>query len=142
MRDRVFAKAGKVVRDLEPGQLRAYALVEGWTYAIGLIQRADGDRQQVSLTHVEADAAAARSANHAPSDSFLRLGDELPAQQLERCSWNMNEGKHRRAGVLPASVAVAVASIEHLSDLEAYRVATTPASQESTHGDLPHNFFD
>jgi hypothetical protein len=54
----------------------------------------------------------------------------------------MNEREHRCSRLFSAPVAVAVTSIEHLSDLEAHRVADTPASQENTHGGLHRILFD
>ncbi len=54
----------------------------------------------------------------------------------------MNEREHRCSRLFSAPVAVAVTSIEHLSDLEAHRIAGTPASQENTHGGLHRILFD
>ena len=108
----------------------------------GLIQVADGNGQQVSIAHIEADNPTTRRANHILTRRFPRLGIQLAAEQFERSSRDMDEHKHRRARALPAPVAVAVAGIEHLGDFEAHLVATTSTSEKNTHSDLHRSLFD
>jgi hypothetical protein len=128
MRDRVFAKPREAVVDFQPRQLSAYALMESRTYTGGFIQAADGNGQQVPITHIEADATTTRRADHALTKTLPWLCDEFSAQQSECGSWNMNEREHWCSRLLTAPVAVAVTSIEHVSDLEAYRIAGAPTS--------------
>jgi hypothetical protein len=135
MGDRVFAKAREAVVDFQPRQFGAYALMERWTDTRGLIQAADGNRQQVSIAHIEADAAPTRRADHALTKMLPRLCDEFAAEQSECASRNMNEREYWCSGLLPTPIAVAITSIEHVSDLKASRIARTCASQEN----IPHD---
>jgi len=117
--------------------------VESRTDTGGFIQAADGNGQQVSIAHIEADAAPTRCADHALTKTLPGLCNEFAAEQSECRSRDMNEREHRCSGLLTAPVAVAIASIEHVSDLEADRIAGTPASQENTsHGGLHRKLFD
>src|SRR6266436_7022237 len=138
MRDRVLAKSREAVSDFQPRQLGAHALVESRTDTGGLVQAADGNGQQVSIAHIETDAAPTRCADHALTKTLPGLRDEFLAEQSECGSQDMNEREHRCSGLLTAPVAVAVASIEHVSDLEAGRIAGTPASQQNVAHDGLH----
>src|SRR6266478_6817727 len=84
------------------------------------------------------NAAPTRCADHALTKTLPGLCDEFPAEQSECGSRDMNEREHRCSGLLTAPVAVAVASIEHVSDLEAGRIAGTPASQQNVAHDGLH----
>ena len=137
MRDRVCAKTREAVVDFQPRQLGAYALVESRTYAGGLVQAADGNGQQVPIAHIEADAAPTGCADLALTKTLPGLCDEFAAEQSECGSRHMNKGENWCSGLLTAPVAMAVTSIEHVTDLEADRITGTPASQENVaHGDL------
>jgi hypothetical protein len=74
------------------------------------------------------------------TQALPRLCDEFPAKQTECGSWDVDKREHRYSRLLTASVAGAVTSIEHVSDLEAHRIARTTASQENTHGGLHQSF--
>jgi hypothetical protein len=56
MSDRVLTEAQEAVVYFQPRGLRAYALVESRTDAGRLIQAADSNGKQVSITHIGADA--------------------------------------------------------------------------------------
>jgi hypothetical protein len=66
------------------------------------------------------------------------LGDEFTTEQTKCSSWDMSERKNRRACAFSTSVAVAVASVEHVTNFEAHGIARTPASETNTHGN-PHS---
>jgi hypothetical protein len=70
-----------------------------------------------------------------------RLRDEFSAEQGECGPWNMNKREYWCSRLLPASVAVAVASIEHVSDHETHRIAGTSTSQEDSHLGLHQKLF-
>jgi hypothetical protein len=143
MRERVFAKTREAVVDFQPRQLGAYALVESRTDSGAFIQAADGNGQQVSIAHIKTDAASTRRADHVLTKTLPGLCNQLAAEQSECGPRDMNEREHRCSGLLTAPVAVAITSIEHVSDLETDRIAGTPASQEkSPHGGLRRKIFD
>jgi hypothetical protein len=126
MRDCVLAEAREVVVDFQPRQLGAYTLMECRAHAGGLIQAAYGNRQQVSVAHIEAYSAPTRRTDHALTKTLPGLRDEVAAEQSERGSWDMNEREYRCSGLLTAPVAVAVAGIKNVGDLETYRIAGHP----------------
>jgi hypothetical protein len=132
MRDRVFAKTREAVADFQPGQLGADALVESRTDTGGFIQAADGNGQQVSIAHIEADAAPTRRAAHALTKTLPMLCNEFAVEQGERSPRDMNEREHRCSGLFTTPVAVAITSIEHVSYFETDRIAGTPASQKNS----------
>jgi hypothetical protein len=143
MRDRIFAKTREAVVDFQPRQLGTYALVESRTDTGRLIQAADRNGQQVSIAHIEADTRPTRRADYALTKTLPGLCAEFAAEQSKCGSRDMNEREHRCSGLLTASVAVAVTSIEHVNDLEANRIAGTPTSQKNTpHGGLHRNLLD
>jgi hypothetical protein len=128
MCDGVFTEAWEAIVDLQPRQLGAYTLMESRPDTGGLIQPADADGEQVSIAHVEADTYPTRFADHALTKTLPGLCDEFAAKQIKCSPWDMNEREHRCSSLLAASTAVAVASVKNLSDLEAQRIAGTPAS--------------
>jgi hypothetical protein len=142
VRDRIFAKTREAIVDFQPRQLGAYALMESRTDTGGLIQVADANGQQVSIAHIEADARPTRAADHASTKTLPGLCDEFAAKQFKSSSWDMNEREHRCSSLLTAPVAVAITSVENLTDLEAHRIAGAPAAQQNTHRGPHRKLFD